>query len=37
MTNNNNVNSNVDLDGMTNYLRDTLVETMQVAAEKVHK
>lgn len=37
MTNHNNVSSNMDLDGMTNYLRDTLVETMQVAAEKVHK
>lgn len=34
---NNNINSNMDLDGVTNYLKDSLVEAVQTAAEKVHK
>lgn len=37
MSNNNTINSNVDLDGVVTYMKDTLIETMQVAAEKVHK
>lgn len=36
MTNYNNVNQEVDLDGMTNYLRDLLLEKMRSVAEKVH-
>lgn len=37
MTNHNNINNDMDLDGMVTYLKDTLVETVQTAAEKVHK
>jgi tape measure domain-containing protein len=37
MTNHNTVGSDMDLDGMVTYLKDTLVETVQTAAEKVHK
>jgi hypothetical protein len=37
MSNQNTVNNNSDLDGMVNYLKDSLVETVQIAAEKVHK
>lgn len=37
MTNHNTVTNNNDLDGMTTLLKDKLVETMQTAAEKVHK
>lgn len=33
----NNVSSSMDLDGMTTYLKDGLVEAVQTAAEKVHK
>lgn len=33
----NKVSSNMDLDGMTTYLKDGLVEAVQTAAEKVHK
>jgi tape measure domain-containing protein len=33
----NTVNSNMDLDGMATYLKDTLVEAVQTAAEEVHK
>ena len=35
-TNNNNVSSNMDLDGMVDYLTDTLSEQIAVAAEGVH-
>ena len=37
MTNHNSINSNMDMDGITDYLRDTLVEKMQSAAEGVHE
>jgi tape measure domain-containing protein len=37
MNNQNTVSSDMDLDGMVTYLKDTLVETVQTAAEKVHK
>lgn len=33
----NTVSSNVDLDGMMTYFKDTLIETMQTAAEGVHE
>jgi len=33
---NNNVSSNVDLDGMVTYLEEKLYETMEIAAEGVH-
>jgi tape measure domain-containing protein len=33
----NSVSSNNDLDGMMTYLKDTLIETMQTAAEGVHE
>lgn len=36
MTNNNNINSETDLDGIVAYLEDTLYETMEIAAEGVH-
>lgn len=36
MTNNNNINSNMDLDGVVTYLEDKLYETMVVAAEGVY-
>jgi tape measure domain-containing protein len=37
MTNYNNVNNEMDLDGVTNYLKDALEDAMQSAAEGVHK
>lgn len=36
MTNNNNINSETDLDGIVSYLEDALYETMEIAAEGVH-
>jgi len=36
MTNNNNINSETDLDGIVAYLEDALYETMEIAAEGVH-
>jgi tape measure domain-containing protein len=36
MTNNNQINSDMDLDGVVNYLEEKLYETMVVAAEGVH-
>lgn len=37
MNNENHIASNMDLDGVVNYLEETLYETMQVAAEGVHE
>ena len=37
MTNNNNINSETDLDGIVEYLEDKLYETMEIAAEVVHE
>lgn len=37
MPTSNNISSNMDLDGVANHLRDSLVEAVQTAAEKVHK
>jgi tape measure domain-containing protein len=37
MKNYNNINNEMDLDGMVNYVKDSLVKTVQTAAEKVHK
>jgi hypothetical protein len=37
MNNENHIASNMDLDGVMNYLEETLYETMQVAAEGVHE
>lgn len=37
MNNQNHLNSDVDLDGMVTYLTDSLIETVQTAAEKVHR
>lgn len=37
MTNNNNINSDMDLDGVVSYLEDKVYETMEVAAEGVHE
>lgn len=37
MSNQNNVSNNMDLDGVVTYMKDVLVETVQTAAEKVHK
>lgn len=37
LSNQNNVSSNMDLDGVVTYMKDVLVETVQTAAEKVHK
>ncbi|SDF62150.1 tape measure protein [Sporomusa acidovorans] len=37
MSNQNNISSNMDLDGVVTYMKDALVETVQTAAEKVHK
>lgn len=36
MTNHNNVNNDMDLDGITNHLRSTIEEQMNAAAEGVH-
>lgn len=36
MTNNNNINSETDLDGIINSLSEGLFETMEIAAEGVH-
>jgi len=37
MTNNNNINSQMDLDGIVTYLEDKVYEAMLIAAEGVHK
>lgn len=37
LSNQNNINSDMDLDGVMTYMKDVLVETVQTAAEKVHK
>lgn len=37
MTNHNTVNSDMDLDGIVTYMKDSIVESMQSAAEGVHK
>jgi tape measure domain-containing protein len=37
MNNENHIASNMDLDGVVNYLEETLYDTMQVAAEGVHE
>ena len=37
MTNNNNVSSNMDLDGMVDYLATSINEAMETAAEGVHE
>lgn len=37
MPTNNHISSNMDLDGVTTYLKDGLVEAVQTAAEKMHK
>lgn len=37
MANQNNINSDMDLDGVITYMKDGLVEAVQAAAEKVHK
>lgn len=37
LSNQNNINSDMDLDGVVTYMKDVLVETVQTAAEKVHK
>ncbi len=37
MTNNNNINSNMDLDGIVSYLTDGLNEALEKAAEGVHE
>lgn len=37
LSNQNNISSDMDLDGVVTYMKDVLVETVQTAAEKVHK
>ena len=36
MTNNNNINNNMDLDGVVSYLTDGVNEALEKAAEGVH-
>jgi len=37
MTNHNNINSNLDLDGVVSYFGEALEETIETIAEGVHK
>lgn len=37
LSNQNNISNDMDLDGVVTYMKDVLVETVQTAAEKVHK